>query len=179
MKTQTQFSVLFMALFAWALFAIYSNAETVTTSTVTKQEVPAGTTAVNLRDFDMNADGILSSREVGEMLFKLFDSDTNNVIDAAEYENKAILTVVPMQKETTITYDFDNDGVADRTQIASETFSQNTQLSRFGSSPNGLSPHDFIDRTFSAVDKDASGSVDRTEWADAYIFKIAPMAIRG
>ena len=179
MKTGIQFFTLFLAFCAWTFFAIYSSAETVTTSSTTSQQVPPGTTPINLSDFDINQDGILSSNEVGEMLFRLFDTNHDNVIDGKEYETKAIMTVVPMQRQTTISYDFDNEGLADKTQTTYESFSRNTQLARFGGNMSGLSPHEFIDQSLLSVDKDNSGSIDRTEWRSAYMYKIAPMLIKG
>jgi hypothetical protein len=177
MKTKVHLLLLSTALCALPFFSIPSSAESVTTTTTTKQTVPMGSTTINLRDFDMNQNGILSSNEVGEMLFKLFDTDSSNVIDSDEYEKRSILTVVPMEKQTTVSYDFDNDGIADKTQTTSEIFSQNTQLSRFGGNPDGLSPHEFLDKPYSMVDRDDTGGIDRTEWKTAYIFKIAPVPI--
>jgi len=177
MKIKNQLFILSTALCTASLLTVLADAETVTTKTTTEQTVPPGSSKINLADFDMNKNGILSTFEVGEMLFKLFDTDNNNVIDATEYENKAILTVVPMEKTTTITYDFDNDGIADRTQSTSETFSQNTQLARFSTNPNGLSPREFVDKPFAFVDMDSIGGVDRTEWKNAYIYKVAPVPV--
>ncbi len=178
MKTKVPLFVLSIALCPMFLFATFSRAETVTTKTVTKQSVPPGSTSINLADFDMNKDGILSSYEVGEMLFGFFDTNGNNSLDSKEYDARTILTVVPMEKETTITYDFDNDGIPDKVQSTYETFTQNTQLSRFGGNPNGLSPHEFLDQTFSAADKNDNGDIYKVEWRSAYIFKIAPVPVQ-
>ena len=53
-----------------------AQAQTITTHVVTKADTPkTGARIVNFMDFDMNKDGMLSTSEIGDMLFKLFDSD--------------------------------------------------------------------------------------------------------
>lgn len=178
MKIKKQLLVLSTALCIALALTVLADAETVTTKTVTEQSVPPGSKTINLAEFDINKNGILSTFEVGEMLFKLFDTDSNNVIDNMEYENRAILTVVPMEKTTTITYDYDGDGTADQTQVTSETFLQNTQLARFGANPAGLSPREVVDKDFLTADADHMAGIDRTEWKNAYIFKITPVMVR-
>src|ERR1035437_8587931 len=127
MNTKIQLLILFMIL-TLPFLASLSRAETVTTKTVTQEAVPPGSRPINLTDFDINHDGILSGDEVGDMVYRLFDTDNNNVIDKKEYEAKAILTVIPMKKETTISYDINNTGIPDKVQTTSETFMQKTQL---------------------------------------------------
>lgn len=65
------------------------------------------------------------------------------------------------------------------TQTTTETFMQKTQLSRFSNNPAGLSPREFLTRTFEDVDRDGSGGIQRAEWRDAYIFNIAPVPVQG
>jgi hypothetical protein len=178
MKTKLKLFIVSTALCTLPLLAGLAAAQTVTTKSVTQESAtPPGSTPINLGNFDINKDGILSSNEVGEMLFKLFDTDRNNVIDSKEFADRTILTVVPMEKQTTITYDFDNDGSADKTQTTYETFTQETQLARFGTNPSGLSPREFLDKPYAVVDTDGSGGVDLPEWKNAYIFRIAPVPV--
>lgn len=145
---------------------LVKRVETVTT---TRQILPeTGVRVINFMEFDLNGDGVLSTREVGEMLFKLFDSDGNGVIDNVEFEQRTVMTVVPMEKETVVKYDFDNDGVPDKVERAHETFMEKTQLSRFDSSGEGLSPHDFVGKSFMEMDLDRSRFIELNEWRGAY-----------
>ncbi len=141
----------------------------VETITTTRQMLPpTGTRLVNLMDFDANGDGILSTREVGEMLFKLFDGDGNGLIDNVEYEKRNVMSVVPMEKETVVQYDFDNDGLPDKVERAHETFMEKTQLSRFDFVGDGLSPRDFMGKSFMRVDINRSRFIELNEWRGAY-----------
>lgn len=141
----------------------------VETVTKTRQILPeTGTRVVNFLDFDLNRDGLLSTQEVGEMLFKLFDSDGNGLIDNVEFEKRNVMTVVPMEKETTVSYDFDNDGLPERVERAHETFMEKTQLSRFDLVGGGLSPRDFVGKSFMRMDIDRSRFVELNEWRGAY-----------
>jgi Ca2+-binding EF-hand superfamily protein len=149
------------------------SATTVETSTQ-QAPPPPGKRMINLANFDLNKDGMLSTSEVGEMLFKIFDTDISGALDNAEYSNKSLLTVVPMEKETTISYDFNNDGIPDKTVTTAETFMQETQLAKFDTFKDGMSPEDFVGKSLTEVDTDGSGTVDLAEWRDAYMTRIAP-----
>ena len=138
---------------------------------------PPGKRMVNLANFDLNKDGILSTYEVGEMLFKIFDTDISGALEPAEYESKSLLTVVPMEKETTITYDFNNDGIADKKQTTVETFMQETNLAKFDAFKDGLSPHEFVGMTFIEADNNLNSGIDLAEWRTAYMTHIAPALI--
>ncbi|MFN7112827.1 MAG: hypothetical protein ACK4PK_00530 [Alphaproteobacteria bacterium] len=141
----------------------------VTTITKTRQILPeTGTRMVNFLDFDLNGDGILSTEEVGEMLFKLFDTDGNGLIDNVEFEKRNVMTVVPMEKETTVKYDFNNDGNPDKIEREHETFMEKTQLSRFDTMGGGLSPRDFVGKSFMQMDIDRSRFIELGEWRGAY-----------
>lgn len=130
---------------------------------------PAGARTINFIDFDMNNDKILSINEIGEMLFKLYDTDGNQVVDNIEYERRAVATVLPMEKNTVVSYDFDGDGLADKTQYTQETFSRDTLLTRFDSNKDGLSPHEFMDMHFNEADVSNDKVVDLKEWQGSYI----------
>lgn len=131
-----------------------------------------GTRTFNFMDFDLNHDGVLSINEVGKMLFKLYDTDGNGVIDNNEYERRAVLTVVPMQKNTTVSYDLDGDGIADVTKYTYETFMQDTLLTRFDKNRDGLSPHEFTGLDFLAADVNHDKVIDLKEWQGSYIASI-------
>jgi hypothetical protein len=135
-----------------------------------EHSVPAlGARVINFIDFDMNRDGILSINEIGEMLFKLYDTDGNMVVDNIEFERRSVVTVLPMEKNTVIEYDFDGDGLADKTKYTYETFMKDTLLTRFDSNMNGLSPHEFTDLPFLKADVNNDKVVDFKEWQGSYI----------
>jgi Ca2+-binding EF-hand superfamily protein len=141
----------------------------VTTHTETHQLPPqTGARVINFMDFDLNHDGVLSVREAGDMLFKLYDLDGNEVIDNKEFEKKTVLTVVPMQKDTEVRYDFDNTGVPDKVEHTTERYLERTQLSRFAHNSDGLSPHEFTGRSFKQMDVNHDGVIDLKEWRGAY-----------
>jgi len=146
-------------------------------TTVVEETTPiapaTGSRVINFMDFDINNDGTLSTVEVGEMLFKLFDTDGNGVIDNVEYEHRNVMTVAPMAKETTVTYDFDNDGRADEVHRTYETFLEETQLTRFSSTADGLSPREFLGKSIQEMDVNRSKLLELNEWRGAYIESIA------
>jgi Ca2+-binding EF-hand superfamily protein len=146
--------------------AIRQRVETITK---TRQILPeTGMRVVNFLDFDLNGDGTLSTQEVGEMLFKLFDGDGNGVIDNVEFEKRNVMTVIPMEKETIVKYDFNNDGSPDKVERSHETFMEKTQLSRFDTAGEGLSPRDFVGKSFRQMDIDGSRFIEMNEWRGAY-----------
>lgn len=132
-------------------------------------KIVPGTNVVNFMAYDVNNDGILSTNEVGEMLFKLYDTDGNNVIDNIEYERKAVLTVTPVDKMTITKYDFNNDGIADQANYTYESFLKDTQLSRFDKNNDGLSPHEFTNMEFLVIDANNDKAVEMKEWKGSYI----------
>jgi hypothetical protein len=164
-----KFSIFAAALFLGCL-ASAAQAE-VTTETVTQRIAP-GVKTLHFMDFDLNGDGILSLTEVGELLFNLFDLDGNDVIDNVEYEKRSVLTVAPVEEETTIVYDFDNDGLPDKIQRTFDTFLKETQLARFDRNKDGLSPHEFTGKSFLNMDVDKSKAIELAEWRGAYISSI-------
>ena len=149
-----------------------SSSKTFTETTVAPTPLPPTTRAIHFEDFDANRNGILSLSEVGDMLFGLYDTDGNMVIDNNEYERPAVLTVAPMEKMTKITYDFDNDGIADKQEVTYEKFLEYTQLSRFDKNNNGLSPREFTDKHFNIVDVDNSKVIEKKEWEGVYNARI-------
>jgi hypothetical protein len=127
---------------------------------------------INFVDFDVNGDGIQSTNEIGELLFSLYDTDGNNVIDNVEYGRRSAVTVMPVQQDRVVSYDFDGDGKIDETKYTYETFMQDTQLSRYDKNMNGLSPYEFTGLDFLAVDINKDQAVDLKEWQGTYIASI-------
>lgn len=155
----------------------FSATETTTITTTTTEgsgvtTIVPGTYTIPFVDFDLNRDRIVSINEIGEMLFRQFDTDDNGVIDNNEYDRKAILTVAPAIKETTVSYDFDGDGMVDKTQRTYETFLQDTLLASFDRNRNGLSPTEFTGRDFMEADVNNDRQVDLKEWQGSYIASI-------
>lgn len=146
---------------------------TVTTHTATlPAPIPGTSRAIHFEDFDLNRNNVLSMDEVGEMLFRLYDTDGNMVIDNNEYERPSVLTFAPMTQTTSVSYDFDNDGVPDKTVYTYDTFMQRTQLSRFDHNGNGLSPHEFTGKSFLQADVDDSKAIEMKEWQGTYVASI-------
>lgn len=135
----------------------------------TEHTIPTGARGINFLDFDVNKDTVLSLDEIGRMLFKLYDTDGNEVIDNNEYERRAVVTVMPMEKTTTVTYDFDGDGMTDKVVRSYDTFLRDTQLSRFDANKDGLSPHEFTGDAFLHTDINKDGTVELKEWQSSYI----------
>lgn len=106
------------------------------------------------------------------MLFKLYDADSNGVIDNNEYERRAVITVMPMEKNTSVSYDFDGDGNTDVTKHTYETFTRDTLLTRYDANRDGLSPHEFMDMYFNEADVNNDRMVDLKEWQGSYITSI-------
>lgn len=131
-----------------------------------------GIHAPGFSDFDLNKDNIVSVNEIGKSLFKYYDADGNEKIDNNEYKQRIVVNAAPVQKDTVISYDFDGDGVADKTQYTYETFMQETMLSRFDKNSNGLSPHEFTGLDFDEADVDHSKEIDLKEWQGTYIASI-------
>ncbi|TVQ81847.1 MAG: hypothetical protein EA357_11620 [Micavibrio sp.] len=130
---------------------------------------PGGIHVVEFIDFDLNKDGIMSTHEVGEMLFKLYDTDGNNVIDNMEYNRPLIITVKPVEHHTTIYYDLNGNGKADEVVHTYETFKQDTRLADFVTNKDGLSARDFTNLHFNEVDVNGDGMIDLEEWQGTYI----------
>ena len=128
------------------------------------------THVINLMDYS-NA-GVLSTDEVGRMLFKIFDTDGNGVIDSNEYEHHVIVTILPMEKNTVVTYKLDHDGETQTTTTTTtntyDTFMQGTRLINFNNNSKGISPHEFTGMDFLAADVNRDHAIDLKEWQGTY-----------
>jgi hypothetical protein len=148
-----------------------TTTSTVTTHTTTDEvpgAVPLEARRIDFMEFDENGDALLTRAEIGNRLFKLYDTDGNQVIDNIEYERRAVLTVTPMETTTSVHYDFDGDGVVDESQFDHHAFLEASQLARFDKNLDGLSPHEFLGRDFMEADVDKSKMVEMKEWQGAY-----------
>lgn len=152
---------------------IETQRTTVTTQSNTAQlPLAIGSRAIHFEDFDVNRDNMLTADEIGEVLFKLYDTDGNQVIDNVEYERPAVLTISPMETTTKVTYDFDGDGIADKQVYTYDTFMQHSLLSRFDKNSNGLSAHEFTGKSFLEADVDKSKAIESKEWEGTYVASI-------
>lgn len=133
---------------------------------------PTGGYNINLNQFDLNGDNMLSTNEIAEMLFKLYDTDNNGLIDNNEYNVRYNVDVMPTKQNTVITYDFNDDGKIDETKYTYETILKDTMLSRFDTNKNGLSAYDFTGDEFYAVDINKDKGIDLKEWQGTYITSI-------
>lgn len=127
-----------------------------------------GTRLFSISDFDINKDGVLTTTEVGEKLFGMYDFDGNGMIDNNEYEKNAVVTVTPVEKTTTITYDFNGDGVAEQQEKVYENFLHYTQLARFDGDKDGLSAREFVGRGYLEADIDGDKLISKKEWQGSY-----------
>lgn len=134
--------------------------------------VVPGVRTYRFLDFDLNNDLILSTTEVGEKLFKLYDTNDNNVIDNVEYDHRVALTVQPIEQNVTVSYDLDGDGIADKVTTTSNLFFERSRLSLFDKNGDGLSAHEFTGRSFLEADINDDKSVDLSEWKGSYIASI-------
>ncbi|AGH97149.1 EF-hand domain-containing protein [Micavibrio aeruginosavorus] len=158
-----------------ALGAIPAGAETVMRDTYVKQIDMPNTTVVNFGAFDTNKDGILSRDEVGERLFISFDNDGNGVIDNVEFDQRNVLTYIPMERGTILYFDYNDDGIIDDMEkLSQQSFIEKSMLDRFAKDPRGLSPRDFIEMGFWQLDTDRSRVIELSEWKRGYEVALRP-----
>ncbi len=144
------------------------------TTTVTPKMIE-GAIPVNFATMDLNSDGLLSRREVGEKLFFLFDTDGNKVIDNVEIEKSQVITVVPFEKTQLTMIDFNDDGIADVIDVEHDDFMQASMLNRFDKDNDGLSAEEFIGHSALELDTDKSGVVEYPEWKEVYAKSASPL----
>lgn len=144
------------------------------TKVVTERTVPApGAMMVNFMDYDLDGDGHLSQEEAGKMLFKLFDTDGNEIIDNVEYEKRTVATVVPMERETVVTIENSKPDVPNEVRHSVTRYFEVTDLTQYDKDGKGISPRDFTDRSFMEMDTNRDKSIDAKEWRTGYDAKFA------
>lgn len=149
------------------------------TDVYTMQKTVPDAITVDFSAFDLNQDGELSRDEVGEALFRIFDTDGNGVIDNIEFERPLVMTVIPMERKTVVSTDFGADGEPARVETSSEDFYKRSMLAKFDKEGSGLSARMFLDRTFWSVDDNRDRVIDVREWKAAYSAAIRPSANHG
>lgn len=139
------------------------------------QDKDPNRTQLNLWDFDLNKDGVLDRDEVGEKLFKFFDTDGNEVIDNKEMLKPSIIVFTPMTKKTIEMVNFQSDGQPVKETVTEEKFLQRSNLAKFDTDKDGLSPLDFLSKPFNVVNVHKDGVIDLYEWKRAYAASVRPM----
>jgi len=151
-----------------------SHAETVKTTTIVENKDIPNVKRVDFMSFDVNHDGVLSMREVGDVLFDAFDKDGNGAIDNKEYDAPSVYTVIPMEA-TKLTYtDYNGDGVDEKITMTKEEFLERSNLMRFDKDMDGLSPRDFMGSEVKAMDINHNNLIEKDEWERAYAAKVQP-----
>lgn len=156
--------------------SIDARAETVTEKTIVSQKEIPGVHKIDFMSFDENKDGVLEMKEVGDVLFTAFDRDGNGVIDNQEFDENPVMTVIPTEKTTYTFYDYNSDGKAEKAVMTQEDFLKKSSLMRFDTQYNGLSPKDFIGKSFKEVDMTHDNLLDLEEWQRVYADIVKPEA---
>lgn len=152
----------------------YSHAETVKTTTIVENKTLPNVKRVDFMSFDINHDGVLSMREVGDVLFDAFDKDGNGAIDNKEYDEASVYTVIPMEATKLTFTDYDGDGVDEKVSMTREEFLDRSNLMRFDKDMDGLSPRDFMGSEVKAMDINHNNLIEKDEWEREYAAKVQP-----
>ncbi len=165
-----------MAAAILALTAGHARAETVRETTVIKEVDLPGVKKFDIKSFDDNHDGVITVEEAGDHLFHLFDLDSNGVIDNIEFTKKTIITVIPLEKQTTVFRDLNDDGRAETHTYTYSTFMERSGLGLFAENKSGMSPQDFVKKSFLEMDTNNSHVIEPAEWRAAYVASRVPEA---
>lgn len=153
-----------------------SHAETVKTTTIVENKPLPNVKRVDFMSFDTNHDGVLSMREVGDVLFDAFDKDGNGAIDNIEYDQASVYTVIPMEITNLTFTDYDSDGVDEKVTLTKDEFLERSNLMRFDKDMDGLSPRDFMGSEVKAMDLNHNNLIEKDEWEREYALKVQPKA---
>ena len=163
---------------AFSLAPVSARAETTSTTTIVKQTDLPGVKKFDIESFDDNKDGIITITEAGDHLFRLFDLDSNGVLDNVEFPRKTVITLIPLRAETYSFRDRDDDGRPESGSYSYSTFIEKSGLYMFDRNKDGLSPSDFVKATFLEMDKNNSHVVEPDEWRSAYVESHLPEAAK-
>jgi len=143
------------------------------TSVQTKETVAIdGATRFEITSFDLDNDGVYKMEEIGEKLFYIYDTDGNEVIDNLEFDNKSVITVVPVETETYTVVDWNNDGVAEESSYTYSRMMAETGLTRFDDNQDGLSGEEFLGKAHLEADLNNDNQVDIKEWKSSYMANV-------
>ncbi len=163
------FNKLFLTTALIATTAGGAMAQTVVTETHTQTKTLDNVKQTQFSKFDVNNDGQYSMAEVGETLFYMFDTDGNEVIDNLEWNNKNVMTIIPIE-ETTFQYvDSDGDGMTDFQINSYQEFYTTSGLMAFDNNADGLSAEEFIDEGYEVLDDDQNKVISLEEWQEVYL----------
>jgi hypothetical protein len=129
--------------------------------------------------YDLNNDGVLQADEVGEKLFYQYDTDGNEVLDNIEFRRPLNLSFAPVEttKTVTVTVDYGDGTVTDMAEVDKDVVMRETGLDRFNKDGDeGVSPREFIGKSFLNLDLNDSGVIEMNEWTNAYDMNRAPLA---
>lgn len=152
-----------------------ADTTTTTTTTVVKEQAMTDATRFHITQFDLNNDNVYAKSEIGKKLFYIYDTDGNEVIDNLEFDDKRVLTVVPVEQETYTLVDSDNDGVAEQSRYSFSRVMEETGLAMYDEDEDGLSAEEFIGTYFRAVDKNDNKLIDVDEWKSMYLSSVDGM----
>ena len=146
-----------------------SYAETIQQTTIEHHTIAPGSNVLKIDELDVNSSGTISTDEIGERLFYIYDQDGNEIIDNVEFDKSLVVSVVPVERETITVVDLNNDGIAEESSYTLETFMEETRLALFDKQPDGLSAKEFIGKGFLNLDSNDDMAIDINEWKAAYI----------
>lgn len=146
-----------------------AHAQSVVTETYTDTKIVPGVNQVEFSKFDVNADGQYSMAEVGETLFYMFDTDGNEVIDNLEWDNKNVITIIPIEEVEFKYIDSDGDGMTDVQINSYNEFYTESGLMAFDNNKDGLSAEEFIGEGYEVLDDDEDKVITLEEWQEVYL----------
>lgn len=167
---------LFASLLFLAGFNGVAHSATVTETTIVEQKDLPNVKKVDFMAFDSNHDGVLTMQEVGDVLFEAFDRDSNGAIDNIEYDQRPVMTIIPMEATTLKFYDFNGDGTVQNVEMTKEDFLRQSNLMAFDKDMDGLSARDFMGSEVKAMDLNHNNLIEKDEWQRGYAEKVKPKA---
>ncbi|MBL8641532.1 MAG: hypothetical protein JNL76_05375 [Alphaproteobacteria bacterium] len=162
-----------------AFIPFSANADTVTKTTIVESKDIPNVNKIDFMSFDVNHDGRLSIREVGDVLFGAFDTDKNGAIDNIEYDKNSVYTVIPMESTTLTFVDYDDDGHSDVYTVSKDEFLERSNLMRFDKDMDGLSPRDFMGSEVKEMDLNHNNLIEKDEWQRKYALIVKPKSSIG